>query len=399
MLKNILSKWLGLTVLFILFIYFNYSSKSLIFADKEKIETNGIKLSESVLAVEFVGFSEKRKSRELQGWFEVLDHSKKILGYYNIAQRNRINYTGYAGEVPIFIRLDSNMIIRAVKMFPNNETPRFLFWLEQVNFLNSWNGKSLEEAAESRVDAVAGVTLTSSTVIANFADVLEDTLQNKYIYQYGYKKTTIRILEILLLLFAFASFTLKSFRKYRNWFLISNVIVFGFVAGNFLSLEMLEGYLTGSVTFWGNPILWIILISGILVPLITNKHFYCSYICPFGAAQELVGRIPIRKKKLPRLLKRILAFTRPIIFGVIIIMIILNYLADLSSIEPFATFIYRVASPMTIIIAILSLLLSIFVNKPWCLWFCPTGEFLDLFRSSKNKGIPFKINRFSRDNR
>ena len=49
--------------------------------------------------------------------------------------------------------------------------------------------------------------------------------------------------------------------------------------------------------------------------------------------------------------------------------------------EPFALFIPTAASVAVIITAAAFLVLSIFVNRPYCMWICPTGT---TFRAAQN---------------
>jgi NosR/NirI family nitrous oxide reductase transcriptional regulator len=242
---------------------------------------------------------------------------------------------------------------------------------------------TLKEAAESQVDTVSGVTLTSRTVIDNLKEVLKDPAMPPVQRVQGYRKIVIPLAEGLLLLFGLFSFFNKNLRKFRTPFLITLIAVFGFAGGDFISLSMLRGYLTGAVPFLGNPILWILLILSLVLPLITNKAFYCSQLCPFGALQELAGKIPFPPRKVPLHLRRYLSSFRTLLFGVLALIIIMDYSLDLSLVEPFAAFLYTVAAPITLVLAMVSLVLSLFYRKPWCRWFCPTGQFLEYLRSDQ----------------
>ncbi len=377
-LKNITKKWLGLLILLILFLSVNYLEKTSIFRDKTQ---DKILLSEGFILKEFPKFISTNRSKELKGWTEVYDKFGTISGYYIVSETNRWKYTGYAGRVPLFIKLNEDKIITNIQLLDNRETKRFLYRLNKKDFLKSWNGRTLTEAADSKVDVIAGVTLTSNTIIANLSEVLEVNVNRSQFSNTNYRLLIVRTLELFLLLFAVLSFFIKDMKKFRIWFLTSNTVLFGFIAGDFISMAMIRGFLTGAVTFYGAPILWIIFIFSILLPLITNRSFYCNYICPFGAAQELIGKISQKKHRLPKKIKKALKFTRPVIFGLITVLILFNYKLDLSLVEPFAAFLYLVAAPITLVMAILSLLLSIIYNKPWCKWFCPTGQFLEYFRS------------------
>ncbi|MGL1893264.1 MAG: 4Fe-4S binding protein [Spirochaetaceae bacterium] len=371
------SKWLGLLILLILFLFINYNNKTTIFKVKTDDE---IILTQSFIKQHFPKMKSSTNSKKLKGWNIIKDSKGRTLGYYIVSENNRWKVTGYNGNVPIFIKLDENQKISGVELLDNIETPRFLYRLYSLNFFKSWNGLTLSEVADSNIDTIAGVTLTSQTVISNLFEVILNTEAINAKRKVDYKKIVIITCQYLLLLFALCSFIIKDLKKYRIWFLVSNILIFGFIAGNFISMAMLKGFLTGAVHFTANPVLWITVLLSVILPLISNKSFYCNYICPFGAAQEIVGKVKIKLKISKQIHKTLNSF-RPILFGILTLLILINYSIDLSLIEPFAAFLYSVAAPITVILAVVSLIISVFIDKPWCKWFCPTGQMLEYLRS------------------
>jgi hypothetical protein len=125
-LKNVTSKWLGFLILFILIAFLNYNGKTLIFDNRDNMP---VTVSDFFLKQQFPGFKEVKASEDFPLWNTVLNQSEEIAGYYKISENNRWNYTGYAGPVPIFIKLSAKRTISEILLLDNNETGRFLSFL------------------------------------------------------------------------------------------------------------------------------------------------------------------------------------------------------------------------------------------------------------------------------
>lgn len=82
-----------------------------------------------------------------------------------------------------------------------------------------------------------------------------------------------------------------------------------------------------------------IAVLALACPLFLNKAYYCAYLCPFGAAQELVGKV--RKKKIaPKgVWKNVFKYTRVIYFMVILALLLWGIPLELASLEPFPAFL------------------------------------------------------------
>jgi len=146
---------------------------------------------------------------------------------------------------------------------------------------------------------------------------------------------------------------------------------------------LLHGWILNGIPLFTQSILALIFILAVLIPLFVNKSFYCDYLCPFGAAQELAGKIIQKKIAVPYRDTLIIKHLRTIIFNIIIILLVIGISFDLTNFEPFSAFVFVSASAVAITLALVFIILSVFFNKPWCYYFCPTGRFLALFRIKK----------------
>ena len=73
-----------------------------------------------------------------------------------------------------------------------------------------------------------------------------------------------------------------------------------------------------------------------------------------------------------------------VLLTVIYVLMILKVVEDFTVFEPFSAFKFEAAALPSLIIAALFLIISLFVNRPWCRFLCPTGTLLSM--SAKKNG-------------
>jgi polyferredoxin len=143
---------------------------------------------------------------------------------------------------------------------------------------------------------------------------------------------------------------------------------------------LIHGWLINGVVFEMQAFLIIVLILSVVLPLFTKRAFYCTYVCPFGALQELAGKTCKRKVKIPRSVTKVLRFIRPLILLVVLLLLAFGLSLPLGDMEPFSIFHLKAASLVVIVLASLMVIVSVFIPKFWCKYLCPTGMILELFR-------------------
>jgi polyferredoxin len=143
-------------------------------------------------------------------------------------------------------------------------------------------------------------------------------------------------------------------------------------------LQTLLGWTANGMNLLTSLVVILMLTLAIVMPLFFNKKaYYCTWICPFGAAQELAGKLNRKKwqpgKKSMRVLKHLqTAITLSLFFS-----LWMGMATDIVNYEPFSAFLFRHASPIVLGIAGLSLLMAIITPRPWCRFACPTGQVLN----------------------
>jgi polyferredoxin len=199
--------------------------------------------------------------------------------------------------------------------------------------------------------------------------------------------TSIWIKNILLVVITVLAMVLffvpKLAKKLRLPLLAISVVVLGFWQSAMLSVTQFVGWLHQGVPIemqWG---LLVVAIISIALPLFTGKKFYCVYVCPFGGLQELAGQLNKKHKyAVPHSAVKVLLILRKTIFLAIVITFLAGMdLSIIGDIEPFSAFSVSVAPLAASIIGIVSVVLSIFITKPWCRFVCPLGQGLDIFKA------------------
>jgi polyferredoxin len=126
-------------------------------------------------------------------------------------------------------------------------------------------------------------------------------------------------------------------------------------------------------------LLFIIAALSSVLSFLFGKNFYCGYICPYGALQEVCGCLSFKKKKLPGKILNILRVTRRVYLFLIFMAILIFGNIGLLYTEPFAVFLPQHVPLAFMILASIFLAASFFIPRFWCNFFCPTGQIMELF--------------------
>jgi len=287
---------------------------------------------------------------------------------------------GYGGPVPLEIHIKDNKILD-IKALANDESPDFFNNASELFSL--WKGKTLEEASQMQVDAISGATMSSNAIIGNvnrgIGEVMQQSLKNPHFDFSGLSAKNIVGL-IIVLMAAIIPLIYKN-KKYRIIQLILNVIVLGFWCGTFLSYSMFVNFVSNGMNIWTSLIPFIMLLCAFVYPLFGKSQYYCTNICPFGSMQELAGKVNKRHKlkMSPKTIKALNNF-RIILWATLTLLMMVGIGLEWMDYELFTAFIFESASAVVIALAIVVVLLSLFIQRPYCRFVCPTGS---LFKYSQ----------------
>ena len=296
---------------------------------------------------------------------------------------------GYGGPVPLKIHIDKDGRLTAIEAEPNAESPSFFDRAKEL--FSRWQGKTIDEAMAEDVDAVSGATFSSKAIIRNVQRGLAYAKQHgladggngaqeesaERTVATGWTLGSIVALIAVLLGAVVPLFTNN--RRLHLVQLVVNVVVLGLWTGTFVSYTLFLRLFAGGVSLsaigtLAAPLL--MLIVALLYPLAGRSGHYCAHVCPFGSAQELAGKLSRRKLRITPRVLRVLTALRNLLWGVLMALLLTGTCSAWIDYELFTAFIYSSASVWVIVLAMLFLVLSVWVPRPYCRFVCPTGALM-----------------------
>lgn len=182
----------------------------------------------------------------------------------------------------------------------------------------------------------------------------------------------------------------RLFAGFRFGFLVFTLVVIGWQFQAQLSIVTLAGLVkaalvTHDLTYllWDPPslVLWgVVLVTAI----VWGRGTFCGWLCPFGALQEIVGRIaaPLRLPQVAvsaRWDGRLKLLKYGVLAGFLAIAAVWPVKAETAAeVEPFKTaitLVFQRAWP-AVAYAVLLVVANLFVHKAFCRWLCPLGAFV-----------------------
>lgn len=296
---------------------------------------------------------------------------------------------GYGGPVPLKIHIGKDGRLTAIEAEPNAESPSFFDRAKEL--FSRWQGKTIDEAMAEDVDAVSGATFSSKAIIRNVQRGLAYAKQHgladggKGAQEESVERTVATgwtLGSIVALIAVLLGAVVPLFTNNRRLHLVQlvvNVVVLGLWTGTFVSYTLFLRLFAGGVSLsaigtLAAPLL--MLIVALLYPLAGRSGHYCAHVCPFGSAQELAGKLSRRKLRITPRVLRVLTALRNLLWGVLMALLLTGTCTAWIDYELFTAFIYSSASVWVIVLAMLFLVLSVWVPRPYCRFVCPTGALM-----------------------
>lgn len=296
---------------------------------------------------------------------------------------------GYGGPVPLKIHIGKDGKLTAIEAEPNAESPDFFDRAKEL--FSRWQGKTIDEAMAEDVDAVSGATFSSKAIIRNVQRGLAYAKQHgladggKGAQEESAERTVATgwtLGSIVALIAVLLGAIVPLFTNNRRLHLVQlvvNVVVLGLWTGTFVSYTLFLRLFAGGVSLsaigtLAAPLL--MLIVALLYPLAGRSGHYCAHVCPFGSAQELAGKLSRRKLRITPRVLRVLTALRNLLWGVLMALLLTGTCTAWIDYELFTAFIYSSASVWVIVLAMLFLVLSVWVPRPYCRFVCPTGALM-----------------------
>jgi hypothetical protein len=277
----------------------------------------------------------------------------------------------------LFVLTDSEDLVKGIILGNHYESSEYFRDLIKSGFLAKWNGIERVESISHEVDVVSGATISSTAIISGVRSALAG---EKIVAGFSIFSIENLLSFLLLLLLTIAYFKPKWLINYRTVLQVLSVVIFGFWLTRVLSLAQIFGWFSTGINWKAQLFIGVVFILSVLLPVFFGRAFYCSWVCPYGAAQELCGKAKFKKINFSAKTIKILRYTREVVFFIIMIIFWTGFIFDVTLAEPFAAFSLTKTGYFTLGLAGLFLVISLFVPKAWCNYFCPTGYVLEWIR-------------------
>jgi len=349
-----------------------------------------------------------RDSARKIDYFRVSDANDKLTGYIFSSEDLAPEVRGFGGKMNLAVYVDAAGKLINFHIIRSNETPAYLELLSE--WCNSLKGRLLFQPEPfAGVQAVTGATVSSETVLSalqtsghRFAEqilgIAVEAVPKEKIQRAAYLPDNHSIYFI-------CAFVLTLIVIYRGGFwsrlvvLLFNLVLGGVILNTQYSSEQIATLLsvhTPAFRLTGA----FLLVLGVPFLVIIFGNIYCGYICPFGAAQELLGYVlPGRfKQPIPPEPMQKARFVKYVVLLVLIIVFFLSRDRTTLSADPlisifnlrpsllrFSIYDFRSASlnwqSSVWAIVVVALIGSVFYSRFWCRYLCPGGAFLSLLNN------------------
>ena len=311
----------------------------------------------------------------------ILDESGGIQGYlYNGEGR------GYNGKVRIATVTKTDGSIISVSLISHTETPSFVNKILRRNYTERFTGLEAGELlnSEENADVISGATITCNAIREGIKDgyVSGENLPRKdgLRISAGWPEYMVLMLFILSVLISLKR--LRPVRKYLQWlsWLVS-VIFLGFVLGQPLTLPRFVSVFNGYMPVPATELFIILLVVlAIAFILLSGKNHYCRYVCPFGATQEILAAIGNASAIRPKRFRLAKYLQWGITLAAVILALLMNN-PSIAEYSVFGAFFQLTGTTIIFILLMMSIIMSLFVKRPWCNYLCPVDGVMAYLRT------------------
>jgi spermidine synthase len=292
---------------------------------------------------------------------------------------------GHGGPLKLVLLLRSDGTLVDFRVIQHYETSSYLRRL--ARWLASLKGQPLAVAEPlPKVDAVSGATYTTYAVLQTLREA-GPVFAEKILHQEMGPRVAAKarplawrdliFLAMLLLPLGLRWLPPRALRLARWVWPALLVGVVGWWLNAQFSTQEISALARGAwpAPSWTIPFLLTVGVP-VLVALVGN--YYCGWLCPFGAAQEIAGWFwPRRWRLQPR--KQVWRWTRWLkvaLLGAVLVAFVCGWHERVLHADVLVTFYSGFAERPVLWLACSVLVLSIFSGRFWCRNLCPTGAFL-----------------------
>jgi len=329
-------------------------------------------------------------------YFMVCDANDKLTGYIFSSEDLAGEVRGFGGKMNLAIYVEAAGSLVNFHIIRSNETPAYLELLGE--WRDSLNGHQLFQPQPfADVDAVTSATVSSEAILSalqisgyRFATQILGESIGPEVKERAHRAKYLPDVHGTYLI---GAFVLALIVIYHGGFwsrlavLLLNLVVGGLWLNAQYSSEQIATLLS-----LHSPALRLsgafLLVVAIPLLVVIFGNIYCGYICPFGAAQELLGYVVPEKFKQPIPIER-MRKARFVKYAVLLVLVVVFFLSrnrtTLAADPLISVFNLQLSTSdfrlAMLFIAAAALIGSIFYTRFWCRYLCPVGAFLSLFNN------------------
>ena len=304
--------------------------------------------------------------------------------------------SGYSGQLTLAIGTSPAGRIRSVAILDYRDTPDLMRGVTKL--LGSLLDKGPKDAFEAGrdVDAVTGATF-SSRGLALAAHEAARKVAERGMARSTAARSRVQVgapeVVLVLLLCAGAlgrnrpSLGPRTRRLLRAGTLVSSLATIGFLWNRPWTIAIPTRLLAGDWPSWTTHLYWYILFGSLLLAFSrTGRNPYCPWICPFGAAQDLIGLVGgARARRMPSAL--LFTWVKRVLLWLAVVLGLLYRAPGAVSYEVFAAFFRLSGTAFQFAILGIVLVTAVFVSRPFCSWVCPVDTTEQVARYVRVRGL------------
>jgi len=319
-------------------------------------------------------------------YFRALGPGGEDLGVAFVTTELAPGIRGYSGPVPVLVGLRPDGSLNSIKMLDNNETPSYSARVKRPAFTDGFKDKPITDGfvLDEDLDGVSRATVTAKAVADGVRESSRIAASDLYGMRFertngpGYAFLSdpgfylVSGLFVVSLYVFLASRTRKDTGRLR-WAVLAGA--FGVIGvykaapvsvANYFSLAAFRLPGAGSAA-------WYVLVVGGLVTAVLWGRQYCGYLCPFGALQEFISRLPIPKVRLKDGIDRRARYIKYGLLWLLVIAAFYTGLIEMGAFEPFGTLFAGAGGVAAWSLVAVSLVGALVLPRFWCRYLCPVG--------------------------
>ena len=328
-------------------------------------------------------FSEKKGQPPHYEAYRAENGEKQLIGFCFTTTDVAPEERGYAGPIRIMVGMDLEGTITGIEILHHTETPSYVRELRAPWFIGQFRGKRIGDAFRvgEDVDGITRATVTSEAVaraVRKSARKAARRWLGLQVEEEGRGSSKVGVYLLGALLTVSVVGFLRGDRRLRVLSLGGGLLFLGFLKSSPVSMVNLASILSLKLPLFSYNVFWYLLVGFAILSAFLLGRVYCGWVCPFGAAVELLNRVRLRKLRISERVDRKAKYIKYFILWALLIASLLLNNVNVSHYEPFSPLFNRSGGLLMGVFLIVVLGSELFVPRFWCRYLCAVGASLGL---------------------